>query len=434
MSWLNSSTRRNVAGSGDVQRIEARNSGARGAGGVNAKRPTGTASAEARRRLALSVGIATVLAVSVLPLTGGVGALATPLVERCQELLAHCALALRAAGGSVRWMPWALLAAGVLYAAIDRLRLARRVSRVIAAQPQRPPHGGDRLQQLASYYGVETRVVVLTGQAPNPAFTAGIVLPVIYVAEALQTLLTEPELRATFRHELHHLRRWDPLRFAALRFAAKVLFWLPLVRVLAEEMMEEAEMLADDFAAQPDGGADPLDVASALLKIGRGRTPAVTGSEQVAVGTIATTAGTAGIGGMRVLTRRVRRLGGEEAVLPPVLPMRPTAFSTTVLLALWGSTALLPARGDAAHTLRVEELCPHMSSPVTQAIAGHVDAAPRADRDAPSGHAARVVARGPGHGGGEEHETHCPRCDDAKPGRAFPCRSSHGASLALHRW
>lgn len=433
MSWHDSSTRRSVAGNADMPRIGARNSGARGAGRANAGRPSGAASAEARRRLALSVGIATVLTVSVLPLTGGVGALATPLVERCQELLAHCALALRSAGVSVRWMPWALLAAGGLYAVIDRLRLARRVSRVITVQPQRPPHAGERLYQLASQYGVETRVVVLTGQAPNPAFTAGVVRPVIYVAEALQTLLTEPELRATFRHELHHLRRCDPLRFAALRFAARVLFWLPLVRVLAEEMMEEAELLADDFAAQPDGGADPLDVASALLKIGRASTRAVTGSEDGAVGPLATTAGTAGIGGMRVLTRRVRRLGGEEAPLPVVLPMRPTAFSTTMLLALWGSTALLPARGDAAHTLRVGELCPHMAAPGMHAMATHARGAPRAKHDTPSAHVAGAVPQRPEHGGGAEHETHCPRCDDAKPGRAFPCRTSHGASLALHR-
>lgn len=381
---------------------------------MNARRPSGAASAEARRRLVLSLGVATVLTVSVLPLTGGVGALAGPLVERCQELLAHCALALRAAGTSVRWMPWAVLAAGVLYAVVDRLRLARRVARLIAAQPQRPPCPGERLHQLAGQYGVETRVVVLTGQAPNPAFTAGVVRPVIYVAETLQTLLTEPELRATFRHELHHLRRRDPLRFAAMRFAAKILFWLPLVRVLAEEMMEEAELLADDFAAQPDGGADPLDVASALLKIGRASSRAIAGGGDVAVGPFATPAGTAGIGGMRVLTRRVRRLGGETAVLPVVLPVRPTVFSTTVLLALWGLTALLPARADAAHALG--ERCPHMSSPASHAMVSHS--------------AGAVAQRSESRGGGA-YEAHCPRCDDARPGPAFPCRASHGASLVL---
>ena len=305
--------------------------------------------AEIRHRWLARAGIGLLLIVSVAPATGHVGQTAAPLVERCREILAQCALVLRSAGAPLQWLPLVLLAVGLVYAAADRVRLTRRVSRVLAAHRVRRVRPGERLGYLSREFGVERDVRVLVGVAPNPAFTAGLLRPRIYVSDRLQRTLSPGELRAVFRHEFYHRARRDPLRFAALRFAAKTFFWLPLIRLLAEDLMEDAEIMADDFAASPAGGSDPLEVASALVKIGRiGRAT----SEML----VATPA----IGGFRLLDRRVRRLADEPVAPPAAIPRRPVVLSVAVLLVLWLSSTFVPGPASAGMTMAWGDRCPHV--------------------------------------------------------------------------
>ena len=253
--------------------------------------------AEIRHRWMARVGIGLLLAGSLVSVSGQTAAMAAPLVERCRELLAHCALALHAAGAPLQWLPVGLLVIGLVYAVLDRVWLSRRVGRFVGTHRRRRPRAGEAIFLEATALKVDAHVRVLVGDAPNPAFTAGIWRPRIYIAESLQHALSAGELRAVIRHEYYHLLRRDPLRSAALRFAARTLFWVPLVRVLADELMDDAEIMADDFAADPSGGSDPLDVASALVRI-----------RKIGEGRVALPAGATGIGGFRTLEHRVHRL------------------------------------------------------------------------------------------------------------------------------
>ena len=304
--------------------------------------------AELRHRWLVRAGISLLLIASVAPVTGHVGQTAAPLVERCREILAQCALVLRSAGAPLQWLPLTLLAIGLAYAVADRARLTRRVSRVLTAHRVRGVHPEEPVGRLSREFGVERDVRVLVGVAPNPAFTAGLLRPRIYVSDRLQRTLSPGELRAVFRHEFYHRARRDPLRFAALRFAAKTFFWLPLIRLLAEDLMEDAEIMADDFAASPRGGSDPLEVASALVKIGRiGRASA----EMLTA--------TPAIGGFRLLDRRVRRLADEPVTSRPMLPRRPVVLSVAVLLVLWLSSTFVPGPASAGMTMEWGDRCPH---------------------------------------------------------------------------
>ena len=304
--------------------------------------------AEMRHRWLVRAGIALLLILSVVPATGRVGETAAPFLERCRELLAQCVFVLRTAGAPLHWLPLALLAAGLVYAVVDRVRLTRRVSRALAAHRARRAYATEQIGRLGREFGVEPDVRVLVGVAANPAFTAGLLRPRIYVSERLQQALSPVELRAVFRHELHHHARRDPLRFAALRFAAKMFFWLPLIGLLAEDLMEDAEVMADDFAASPRGGSDPLDVASALVKIGQlGRANA----EWLAA--------TPGIGGFRLLDRRVRRLADEPVPAPVSVPRRPILLSIAALLTLWLASTFVPGPASAGMTMQWGDRCPH---------------------------------------------------------------------------
>lgn len=64
--------------------------------------------AEVRHRWFVRAGISLLLIVSVAPSTKHVGQTAAPLVERCREILAQCALVLRSAGAPLQWLPLAL--------------------------------------------------------------------------------------------------------------------------------------------------------------------------------------------------------------------------------------------------------------------------------------------------------------------------------------
>lgn len=301
---------------------------------------------EAYHRTFLRAGIGGLLALGLVPLTGFLGQLFQPLLESCRELFTHCLLALRASGAPLGWFPAAILSLGLGYAVLDRLRIMHKLDRLLARYEVRAPREGEPIELLARQFALVSRVRVLVGVAPNPAFTAGLLRPRIYVSQELQDTLTSSELTGVFRHEVCHLLRRDPLRFAGLRFLSKVFFWIPLLATWAEELMEDAEIVADDFAARVGCGSDPLDVASALVKLGRDCQR--------------TLAGAVSIGGFRMLERRILRLAGEAPRVSIEIPMRKTFFSVGTLLVVWALTLVPPAAGGALLAMHPGQPCHHM--------------------------------------------------------------------------
>ena len=297
---------------------------------------------EVRDRWILHTGIAGLLLVALAPLTGHLGEAMAPLLDRCRELLSACVLILRAVSAPLQWIPIVLLVSGIAYAVWDRLSIRGKLRRLLLMHTVRLPRPDEPVGILAREFGLEYRVHVLVGVAPNPAFTVGILRPRILIADDLQRMLTSAELRAVFRHEVCHLRRRDPLRFAALRFMAKTLFWLPLLHAWIQDWMEDAEILADDFAASRADGVDPLDVASALVALGRAN--------------VNVWAGVAAIGGFRLLDRRVRRLAGLPSRHPMGLPARPALLSAGALMLFW---MLALAGSSSAHAMMHGDVCPH---------------------------------------------------------------------------
>ena len=243
----------------------------------------------------------------------------------CEAIVRQCFAALLRLS-PLELLPVALLIGGMVYAIGDFILQRRHLRRALRAHSHRSPRVGEPVHALAASHGLAERVVLLDGPGTNPAFAAGLIRPRIYLAGSLQRELSIPELRALFRHEAWHVRRGDPLRFAALRFLARVFFWLPVVRVLADDLVEEAELLADDFAAE---ATDPLDLAGAVVKVAR------RGSGVVA--------GAAAARGLRPIERRVRRLLGEKPRPASVLPRREALMSALAGFALWATLAWMPA-------------------------------------------------------------------------------------------
>jgi hypothetical protein len=160
---------------------------------------------------------------------------------------------------------------------------------------------------------------------PTPAFTAGWLRPRVYVASALAGCLSEEELIAVLAHEAAHVRHRDPLKRSLLRGLSLVLWWIPALRRLADDVADEAEIRADDAAARHD----PLVLASAILALASWR------------GTDALPTAAAGFQRVDLLDRRIRRLAGEAAPVGTHVTMRSLVGAAAVLGMVWSSGVIM---------------------------------------------------------------------------------------------
>lgn len=90
----------------------------------------------------------------------------------------------------------------------------------------------------------------------------------LFVAEQIFDLLTKDEMSAAIIHEAGHIAGRDNLKRVLMRTCADLLI-LPLGKSLDKMWSEAVETAADEFVATRGGKRSALDLASALIKIGR---------------------------------------------------------------------------------------------------------------------------------------------------------------------
>lgn len=114
--------------------------------------------------------------------------------------------------------------------------------------------------------GIDTPIYRIEHEFPVMA-VVGIWQPRIFVAGKVLTSLGESEIRAAISHEYGHLVGRDNLKTMILAFCGDLSI-LPLAQNLDKAWAQNAEALADEFAATTSGRV-ALDLASALVKITR---------------------------------------------------------------------------------------------------------------------------------------------------------------------
>lgn len=262
-----------------------------------------------------------------------------PMLSGVQHFGALCVTALRHLLAPVHWSFHVALAGGLAYAAWDRWRAWNGLRNAIAPLDMSPPAAGGGIWRAARASKVDPRRVSVVAGLPNPVFTVGFARPRIFVAAELEARLSKAELECVLLHEAAHVARRDPLRLSIYRFLACTLFWVPALRRLADDMCDEAEILADDRA----GEGRPLILASAILSLAEWPAPRLI-------------TGAVGFHKAELLDRRIRRLAGEDAAVSTHVTRRSVVGAGLALVLVMVSgvvagqpAALATASGSAHH-------------------------------------------------------------------------------------
>ena len=294
---------------------------------------------EHSHRRVLLLGLSTLLLLSILPTVGHhlPGGLEEPFGS-IEHIGALCAAALRVLFTPVHGVFHMALAVGLAYAVGDRVLAWRSLRESMSAMAGVALPPGTPLWNAARHANVDPACMVVVNGLPNPAFTAGLINPIIYVSSDLQWRLTQAELDCVIAHEAAHVRRRDPLRLSVYRFLSCLLFWMPALRGLAADMSDEAEIEADNVAAR----RDPLALASAILKLASA--PHLASLRLASVR----------FNNPDLLDRRIRRLAGEDTPLPTRVGRRSRVFASLAsLLILFSGVAA--AQPSAEHPSMTED-------------------------------------------------------------------------------
>lgn len=290
------------------------------------------------RRLLL-LGLSSLLLLSILPTIGHhlPGGLNEPLGS-IDHLGAFCAAALRLLFTPVHGLFHIALAIGLVYALWDRVSAWHSLRSTLNALNGESPRTQTAFWCSARRARIAVDRVVIVAGLPNPVFTAGLLTPRIYVSADLERRLNQTELDCVIAHEAAHVRRRDPLRLTVYRFLSCLLFWMPALKGLATDISDEAEIEADNAAAQ----LNSLALASAILQLAS------------APGLIALSPVVSRFSHPDLLERRIRRLAGENTALPTRVRRRSVIMAGFALFLAMGS-GLAAAKSPGGHTRLVEE-------------------------------------------------------------------------------
>ena len=159
-----------------------------------------------------------------------------------------------------------LLVAGFVVVLARQLWRQRQLDTIVAL---RRDDANERCRRIVHDLGLTGRVVLTSDQAAY-AFCGGLVRPRIYVSRGLLSLLSAAELEAVLRHERHHLRHYDPLRYFLTEFLDRLEPLCPVLGTLTGRMRINAELAADRAALRH---TSTEQLAGALVKVMRAGAP-----------------------------------------------------------------------------------------------------------------------------------------------------------------
>ncbi len=238
------------------------------------------------------------------------------IADFCQSIFIRCLGYAEILKFLFIWSGAGIVILGLAYGAFRNMTRLSRANKTVKGLP----------------LGKRAGALVLIDDASKTAFTHGLVRPRIYISRGLLNGLEREELKAVFLHELHHKRRFDPLRFFLLSLLKDSFFYLPVIKHFIDNIRVIKEHEADDAAAASAVGR--LNLAGALIK--------VASHNRYAFIPVSITGGSP-------VTARVRRLVEGKEVKLPHPGLKAVALSSAIAVFLTLSLTLpLSAANTAA--------------------------------------------------------------------------------------
>jgi beta-lactamase regulating signal transducer with metallopeptidase domain len=150
--------------------------------------------------------------------------------------------------GAIAFALLGILAAGTHLRA--RHRLFRTIGTRVAV---RNPAIHAIVLRLAGQAGYRRSVRLTQCEGLDTAIAFGVLRPEICLPARFECDLDAPMLEAMIAHELAHLIRRDPVWMALTGWISTLLFWQPLLRVARKNLIDLAELRADQIAADLAG-------------------------------------------------------------------------------------------------------------------------------------------------------------------------------------
>ncbi len=122
-----------------------------------------------------------------------------------------------------------------------------------------------QLDSLTESAGMGRRVQLFTSPAIESPIAYGWLRPRIGLPIRALTDLSTTQQRSMLAHELAHVMRADPLWFSLYTLVVRLFAFQPLNRLARRELLENAELLADDWAVRWTG--QRLALASCLTEV-----------------------------------------------------------------------------------------------------------------------------------------------------------------------
>ena len=266
----------------------------------------------------------------------GFAAVSAGLVSACIRF----AIELRALPPALILLSVTAVASGV--ALVHALCSIWREQRSIRALPVIPLAASDYGDALLVPRGAEVGVLRSRRQG---AFCAGLLRPRVVMTSALLDALDPDERQAVVEHELSHVRGGAPLKLLLGHLAVRTLFWVPLLRDLADRYVLLTELEADRDAI---AATSPSALAGALSEALEA--PAIVGSAGLADHAAA----------------RIDRLFDARATLPQLINPQRAALTllavVTVAAVAYSSPRLSSSQSARLHAMSVNLLEHHLQA------------------------------------------------------------------------
>lgn len=170
-------------------------------------------------------------------------------LDLCRDIFVFCGGYIEAARLLLIWTGASISIAGVVYG------LAKAARNAILSEMA--------IRRLPIYQRSASVVLILDSKIKT-AFTHGLLRPRIYISKGLIDSLDRAELKAVVLHELHHKKRFDPLRFLLYSLLTDIFFYIPVLRDLLGSLRIRKEAAADEAACRDL--SERLTLAAAIVK------------------------------------------------------------------------------------------------------------------------------------------------------------------------